>query len=55
MVDLVICKQCIPPILDVHSVERKGKKQKLVLAEDGTVYKVKRSKLVKTVQAGQFI
>lgn len=41
--------------MDVKSVETRGKKRKLVLVEDGTVYEIKRSKLEDTVQAGQFI
>ena len=41
-------------VLDVKSVEHKGQKRKLLLAEDGTVYKVKRSKL-NIVEAGQYV
>ena len=37
----------------VKSVEHKGQKRKLLLAEDGTVYKVKRSKMENNVEAGQ--
>ena len=39
-------------VLDVKPVEHKGQKRKLMLTEDGTVYKVKRSKLENNV-AGQ--
>ena len=40
-------------VIDVKSIEHKNKKHKLLLVEDGSVYKVKRSKLEDTVQAGQ--
>ena len=36
----------------VKSVEHKGQKRKLLLEEDGTVYKVKRSKMENYVEAG---
>ena len=39
----------------VKSVEHKGQNRKLLLAEDGTVYKVKRSKLENIVEAGQYV
>ena len=39
----------------VKSVEHKGQKRKLLLAKDGTVYKVKRSKLENIVEAGKYI
>ena len=39
----------------VKFVEHKGQKRKLLLAEDGTVYKVKRSKLGNIVEAGKYI
>ena len=39
----------------VKSVEHKGQKRKLLLAEDGTVYKVKRSKLENIVEARKYI
>ena len=42
-------------VLDVKSVEHKGQKRKLLLAEDGTVYKVKRSKMENNVEAGQYV
>ena len=42
-------------VLDVKSVEHKGQKRKLLLTEDGTVYKVKRSKLENNVEAGQYV
>ena len=42
-------------VLDVQSVEHKGKKRKLVLVEDGTVFNIKRSRLEDSVQAGHFI
>ena len=42
-------------VLDVKPVEHKGQKRKLLLAEDGTVYKVKRSKMENNVEAGQYV
>ena len=42
-------------MLDVKSVEHKGQKRKLLLVEDGTVCKVKRSKLENKVEAGQCV
>ena len=42
-------------VVDVKSIEHKSKKRKLLLVEDGSVYKVKRSKLEDTVQPGQFV
>ena len=42
-------------VLDVKSVEHKEQKRKLLLTEDGTVYKVKRSKLENNVEAGQYV
>ena len=42
-------------VLDVKSVEHKGQKRKLLLAEDGTVYKVKRSGMENNVEAGQYV
>ena len=42
-------------VLDVKSVEHKGQKRKLLLTVDGTVYKVKRSKLENNVEAGQYV
>ena len=42
-------------VLDVKSVEHKGQKRKLLLTEDGTVYKVKRSKLENNVEAGKYV
>jgi hypothetical protein len=42
-------------VLDVKPVEHKGQKRKLVLTENGTVYKVKRSKLEDNVKAGQYV
>ena len=39
----------------VKSVEQKGQKRKLLLAEDGTVYKVKQSKMENNVEAGQYV
>ena len=42
-------------VLDVKSVEHKGVKRKLLLAEDGTVYKVKRSRMENNVEAGQYV
>ena len=40
---------------DVKYVEHKGQNRKLLLAEDGTVYKVKRSQLENNVEAGQYV
>ena len=34
---------------------RTKQKRKLLLAEDGTVYKVKRSKMENNVEAGQYV
>ena len=42
-------------VLDVKPVEHKGVKRKLLLAEDGTVYKVKRSRMENNVEAGQYV
>ena len=42
-------------VLDVKPVEHKGQKRKLLLAEGGTVYKVKRSKMENNVKAGQYV
>jgi len=42
-------------VLDAKSVEHKGHKRKLLLTEDGTVYKVKRSKLENNVEAGHYV
>ena len=41
-------------VLDVKPVEHKGVKRKLLLAE-GTVYKVKRSRMENNVEAGQYV
>ena len=42
-------------VLDVKSVEHKGQKRKFLLAEDGKVYKVKRSRMENNVEAGQYV
>ena len=42
-------------VLDVNPIGHKGQKRKLLLTEDGTVYKVKRSKLENTVKSGQYV
>ena len=42
-------------VLDVKPIEHKGQKRKLVLTEDGNVYKVKRSKLEDNAKAGQYV
>ena len=42
-------------VLDEKSVEHKGQKRKLLLTEDGTVYKVKRSKLENNVEAVKYV
>ena len=39
----------------VKSVKHKGQNRKLLLAVDGTVYKVKRSQLENNVEAGQYV
>ena len=39
----------------IKPVEHKEQKRKLLLTEDGTVYKVKRSKLDNNVKAGQYV
>ena len=44
-----MCLYCFKPM------EHKGQKRKLLLAEDGTVYKVKRLKLENIVEAGQYV
>ena len=41
--------------LEVVDVQSVGEKRKLLLTEDGSVFKVKRSKLEDTVEAGQII
>ena len=43
------------PSFCVKPVKHKGQKRKLLLVEDGTVYKVKRSKLENNVEAGQYV
>jgi hypothetical protein len=49
-------KKCkVFKVLDFKPKERKGQKRKLVLTEDGTVYKVKRSELENNVKAGQYV
>ena len=48
-------KRSVLKVLDVKSMEHKGHKSKLLLTEDGTVYKVKRSKLENTVGPGQHV
>ena len=48
-------KRKVFKVLDVKPVEHKGQKRKLVLTEDGIVYKVKRSKLENNVKAGQYV
>ena len=40
---------------DVKPVEHKGQKRKLVITNDGTVYKVKRSKMENSVEAGLYV
>ena len=54
------CLKCLKSckvfkVLDVKPVEHKGQKRKLLLTEDGTVYKVKRSKLENSVKTGQYV
>ena len=48
-------KRSVLKVLDVKSVEHKGVNRKLLLAEDGTVYKVKRSKMENNVEARQYV
>jgi len=48
-------KRSVLEMLDAKSVEHKGQKRKLLLTEDGTVYKVKRSKLENNVEAGHYV
>ena len=48
-------KRSVLTVLDVKPVEHKGQKRKFLLAEDGTVYKVKRSKMENNVEAGQYV
>ena len=47
-------KRSVLKVLDVKPVENKGQKRKLLLTEDRTVYKVKRSKLENNIEAGQY-
>ena len=42
-------------VLDDKPMEHKGQKRKLLLTEDGTVYKVKRTKLENTINPGQYV
>jgi hypothetical protein len=42
-------------VLDVSNVEHKGQKRKLVLTDDGNVYRVKASRLEKEITAGWFV
>jgi hypothetical protein len=39
-------------VLDVKIIRNKGQKRKLILVEDGTIYKIKKSKLEQTVKPG---
>ena len=48
-------KRKVFKVLDVKPVEHKGQKRNLALTEDGTVYKVKRSKLENNVKARQYV
>ena len=48
-------KSGVLKVLDVKPVEYKGVKRKLLLAEDGTVYKVKRSRMENNVEPGQYV
>ena len=40
---------------DVKPVEHKGQKRELVITNDGTVYKFKRSKMENNVEAGKYV
>lgn len=48
-------KRSAVKLLEVKYVENKGQKRKLLLTEDGTVYKVKRSKQENSVKTRQYI
>ena len=48
-------KRSVLKVLDVKPVEHRVQKRKLLLAEDGTVYKVKRSRMENNVEAGQYV
>ena len=48
-------KRTAKKVLDFKPVEHKGQKRKLVLIDDGTVYKFKRSKLEDSVEVGQYV
>jgi hypothetical protein len=48
-------KRSLLKVLDVKPIEHKRQKRKLVLTEEGTVYKVKQSKLENSVKAGQYV
>ena len=48
-------KRSLLKVLDVKPIEHNGQKRKLVLTEEETVYKVKRSKLENSVKAGQYV
>ena len=39
-------------VVDVKAIDVKGKKRKVLLTDQGTVYKLKRSKLEDSVQPG---
>ena len=48
-------KRSVLKVLDVKPVEHKRRKRKLLLTVDGTVYKVKRSKIENNVEAGEYV
>ena len=48
-------KRGVLKVLGVKPVKHKRQKRKLLVTEDGTVYKVKRSKLENTVEIGQHV
>ena len=48
-------KRGVIKVMDIKSGEHKAHKRKLLLVEDGTIYKVKRSKLENTVELEQYV
>ena len=48
-------KDSVLKVFEVKPEERKGLKRKLLLAEDGTAYKVERSKMENNVDAEQYV
>ena len=52
LVPMLSAKNKGAKVLDVKTVTTQSKKRKLVLLEDGTVYKIKKSKLEEHVSPG---